>query len=184
MTGEIKTNDNEKLLKLKNIKPYPGNIKIHTKEQINFIKESIIKDGYLSRIIVGKDNYIVAGHCRYLAFCEIDPTKEMEIKVRDISHLPKDQIDKIRIKDNTSAIADFDYEKFEIELNSLYDDIDNEISSITEDLMIDDTDIKEIKKANRKKKKNKFLSKATSKEKGTVKHRYKCPKCKHEWTNK
>jgi len=49
------------------LKPYAGNAKIHTEEQINQIMESIRQFGMNDPIAVWKDNEIIEGHGRLIA---------------------------------------------------------------------------------------------------------------------
>ena len=59
-------------LKLKDLKQYKKNAKLHPKEQIEQIKESIIQFGFNDPIAIwGNDNIIVEGHGRYLALKEL-----------------------------------------------------------------------------------------------------------------
>jgi ParB-like chromosome segregation protein Spo0J len=178
----MKISDKIKIVKLKDITPYPSNIKIHTKKQIMFVKELIEKNSYLNPISVDKKNVIVAGHCRYAAMCEIDPKKETEIEVIDLSFLPPNQIKKIRIQDNTSAEADIDYEKFELEINDIYKDMENEFNEIEieQELGLEDGTVEKIKKVNKKKKKLDKPANKRDPKNSKVKHKYICKKCESE----
>ena len=66
-----------KYMPIESIKPYKNNAKIHTEEQIEQIKNSIVEFGMNDPIgIWGKDNIIVEGHgrldaCKQLGFTEV-----------------------------------------------------------------------------------------------------------------
>jgi len=120
-----------KKVKLSDIKPYPKNAKIHTPEQIEVIKQSIIKNEYLQPIMVDKNNVIVAGHGRYLALKEID--EKQSIEVVDCSHLNSIEIRKLRILDNTSYSLEWDKEVLNIEAGDIFNGLDD-IEKINKEL--------------------------------------------------
>ena len=61
-------------LPIEELKAYENNAKIHTPQQIEQIKKSIVKFGMNDPIAVWKDNIIIEGHGRLIA------CKELEIK--------------------------------------------------------------------------------------------------------
>lgn len=75
-------------VKLKDIKPYSHNAKIHTEEQINQIATSIKEFGYNDPIAIDENNVIIEGHGRYealkrLGYDEVDAIR--------LSHLSEEQ---------------------------------------------------------------------------------------------
>ena len=54
------------------LKPYAGNAKIHTAEQVEQIKESIREFGFNDPIAIWHDNEIIEGHGRLLAVMEME----------------------------------------------------------------------------------------------------------------
>lgn len=58
---------NVKYVKTSELKPYENNSKIHTDEQVEMIKKSIVQYGFNDPIAVWKDGTIIEGHGRYMA---------------------------------------------------------------------------------------------------------------------
>ena len=73
------------MLKLKQMKPYANNAKIHTEKQIAKLRESIVTYGYKSLIEVDENNIILAGHGRLRALYQIDTTGMKEVQVLKIT---------------------------------------------------------------------------------------------------
>jgi ParB-like chromosome segregation protein Spo0J len=68
------------------LKPYDKNAKIHTKEQIEQIKQSIQEFGMNDPIgIWGKDNLIVEGHGRLIACKELNMSEVPVIRLGDLT---------------------------------------------------------------------------------------------------
>lgn len=61
------------------LKPYENNAKIHTKEQVEQIKNSINEFGFNDPIAVWRDNEVVEGHGRLLAAMDMDEISEVPI---------------------------------------------------------------------------------------------------------
>ena len=55
ITGKIKT------LKLTDIQPYKANNKIHSAQQVQVLKDSIIRFGYRQKVAVDENNILVIG---------------------------------------------------------------------------------------------------------------------------
>lgn len=101
------------------LKPYPKNARTHTKEQITKVANSIKAFGWTNPILVGRDNVIIAGHCRLLAAKELGLT---EVPIRDLSHMTKAQAQAYVIADNQLALnAGWDNGILGDELNELND---------------------------------------------------------------
>lgn len=120
-----------KKVNLSEIKPYKNNPKTHSQEQINVIKNSILRNEYIQPICVDKNNEIVIGHGRYEAMKEINP--EAVIEVVDLSHLPPKKIKKLRILDNrTHDMGEWDNTLLDKEIINLFDGVNIEAISVDE----------------------------------------------------
>jgi len=109
-------------VKLKDLKEYDGNCKIHTPEQIQEIRDSIISLGDLDPIQIDEDNVILCGHGRLKSFYQIDSTGEKEVEVIRISGLSDSQKKAWRIANNKFTMkTDFDLDKLGKEFNLLED---------------------------------------------------------------
>lgn len=82
------------------IYPYPKNAKIHTKDNMALIRQSIEEVGYINMIIVDEKDIILAGHGRYFVMVE-DGAKEIE--VQRTKGLTEEQKEKYRLYDNQAA---------------------------------------------------------------------------------
>jgi len=132
-----------KNIKLSKIIPYKNNIPRHTQEDIINLKEWFESVGYRSRIGIDKSNVIVYGHKRYYALKLINPN--MTIPVDDLSDLDDIKIKKLRIADNTKRTTDFDDDKLQKELKSIYEHLEDSAALINQELNIDIDDLfKEI----------------------------------------
>ncbi len=50
--------------KISDLRPYPGNARIHSKKQIGQIADSIKRFGFTNPVLVSTDLEIIAGHAR------------------------------------------------------------------------------------------------------------------------
>lgn len=89
-----------KNMKIKDIKPYPGNAKAHPPTQIKKIARSIREYGFQVPILLDKDNVIIAGHARLLAAGQL---KMETVPTVRMDHLTEAQIKAFRLMDNRSA---------------------------------------------------------------------------------
>ena len=122
-----------KIVKLEDIKPYPKNAKIHSPEQIESVRKSIEKNGYIQPICVDAKNVIVIGHCRFEALKLIG---EKKIEVIDLSYLKPKEIKKLRILDNRLVSNEWDNDLLQQEIESIYNGFDN-LDEIMSDLSFD-----------------------------------------------
>ena len=76
------------VISLADIKPFKNNAKLHPKEQIQQLKNSIREYGFNDPIAVSEDNEIIEGHGRYIAVKEMGLT---EIPCIRLSHLTEEQ---------------------------------------------------------------------------------------------
>ena len=125
-----------KMVELSELKGYKNNAKIHSEEQILKLKASILEYGYIQPLVVDEKNVLVIGHARYEALKLIDP--KQNIQVVDATSLSKTQIKKLRILDNKLTSTDYDDEKLQKEIETLYRNItEDNFDKIAEDLNVD-----------------------------------------------
>ena len=104
-------------VKIKEIKLYENNAKIHPEWQVEQIKNSIIEFGFNDPIAIDENNVIIEGHGRYLALKELDYT---EVEIIRLDHLTEEQKVAYAIAHNKLTMnTDFDTEKLRIELSEL-----------------------------------------------------------------
>lgn len=111
----------EKLIFLKTsyIKPYENNAKIHDDAQIEMIIKSIKEFGFTNPLLIDENNNLIAGHGRLLAAERMGMS---EVPCRVIKGLTYEQRRALILADNKIAeMADWDYDKLEMELNSIAD---------------------------------------------------------------
>lgn len=125
----------------------PNNVKIHTQEQIELIKNSIDKLGFNSIVVIDEENMILAGHGRVLALKE---TGEKTIPCLKISNLSEEEKLQIMMMDNTSVLMtgiDEEMAKLVIEKLELAE-ADLELTGLSlekiSELKIEDLDIPEV----------------------------------------
>ena len=76
------------LVPITDIRPYENNAKIHTREQIEQIKKSIVEFGNNDPIAIDGDGVIIEGHGRLMALQELGYT---EVEVIRLAHLTEEQ---------------------------------------------------------------------------------------------
>ena len=97
--------------------PYVQNSRTHSKDQVKQVANSIKEFGFTNPILVGKDNTIIAGHCRLLAAKEL---KLKTVPVIRLDRLTPAQQQAYIIADNRLALnAGWDDEILKAELLSL-----------------------------------------------------------------
>jgi len=119
----MKFSDKTKTVLLKDIHPHPLNSKVHSDDQIKKVKESIETYGFISPIVVDKNNTIILGHCRYLSLKLIDP--DQEIEVLDCSYLEQKAVDKLRILENRLVSNEWNTDNLLNEIENIYDGFDD-----------------------------------------------------------
>lgn len=90
----------EKICRLKDLRPFEDNPRTITKEQFSKLKQSIIEDGYHSRIKVTHDGRVVGGHQRLRAMQELGFV-EVPVLVPD-RPLTDTEFMRVMIRDNHS----------------------------------------------------------------------------------
>lgn len=137
--------------------PYGNNAKEHPKEQIEQIKESIIKFHNNDPIAIDENNVIIEGHGRYEALKELGYE---QVECIRLDHLNDDQKKAYRLVHNKLTMnSDFNFDLLEEELKTI-NDID--MGFFDFDLSMFDEIEKEIKEEANKKLTDEFLIPPTS----------------------
>lgn len=124
---------------VESLRPYHGNARTHSKEQVQQIANSIGQFGFTNPVLVSDDNEIIAGHGRVIAARKLGLN---EVPTLKLSHLTAEERRAYVLADNKLALnAGWDTEILAIELQALID-IDFDVSltgfSVAEiDLTID-----------------------------------------------
>lgn len=101
------------------IQEYENNVKLHPKEQIEQIKQSIIDFGNNDPIAVDENNVIIEGHGRFIALKELG-YKEVECII--LKNLNEQQKNAYRLVHNKLTMnSDFDLAGLEEELKKIQD---------------------------------------------------------------
>ena len=104
-------------INIDSLKPYEGNAKIHSRQQIKLIAASMQAYGNINPIIVDKDNEIIAGHGRLEAAKLLGQT---EVPTICADHLTPEQVKAYRIADNRLAEhAEWDKTLLAVELKQI-----------------------------------------------------------------
>ena len=93
-------------VKIKEIKLYENNAKIHPEWQVEQIKNSIIEFGFNDPIAIDENNVIIEGHGRYLALKELDYT---EVEIIRLDHLTEEQKVAYAVAHNKLTMNTFQY---------------------------------------------------------------------------
>ncbi|MEM5474279.1 DNA methyltransferase [Hoeflea sp. AS60] len=97
--------------------PYANNARTHSKKQVRQIAESIRRFGFCNPVLIADDNTIIAGHGRVEAAKLIGM---MEVPVRKLSHLSRDEVRAYILADNKLAEnAGWDRDLLAIEMQGL-----------------------------------------------------------------
>ena len=121
------------------IKPYENNAKIHTREQIEQIKKSIVEFGNNDPIAIDGEGVIIEGHGRLMALQELGYT---EVEVIRLGHLNEEQRKAYTLIHNKLTMnTGFDLDILATELQAIENinmkDYDFDLD-ISEDLVIED----------------------------------------------
>ena len=96
--------------------PYANNPR-NNDDAVDYVANSINAFGFKNPIVVDKDNIVVCGHTRLKAAKKLGIKEVPCIRADDLT---EEQIDAYRLTDNkVSEIASWDFEKLEIELESI-----------------------------------------------------------------
>ena len=98
--------------KLSELKPYKNNPKRHSKEQIDYLANSLTEFGWKQPLVIEPDGTIIAGHGRYLAAKELAKADKQWNKVPCVlaDDLTEDQMRAYRLVDNRVFEDDYDLE--------------------------------------------------------------------------
>lgn len=104
-------------MSIENIIPYENNAKIHTKEQIEQIKNSILQFGNNDPIAIDENNTIIEGHGRYFALKELGYS---DVDVIKLTHLDEEKKRAyILVHNKLTMNTDFDFKLLQDELDCL-----------------------------------------------------------------
>lgn len=117
-------------IKLKEIKQYENNAKLHPKKQIDRIVRSIEEFGFNDPIAIDENNMIIEGHGRYLALKKLKYDVVPCIRLTNLSEEEKKAyilvhnklnmstgFDEPLLQDELSSIFDIDMEKYGLKFN-------------------------------------------------------------------
>ena len=100
-----------------NLKPDPGNARVHPRAQIKQIADSIRANGFVNPVLVDEADILIAGHGRLLAAKTLDLDQIPFIRLSGLTELQKRTL---RIADNRIAQgAGWDFDLLKIELDTL-----------------------------------------------------------------
>lgn len=122
MTDEIK--ETIESWPVENIRPYEGNAKVHTPDQVANIAKSIKKFGFDQPIVVDGAGVIIKGHGRWMAAQSLG-MKHVPVIIRD--DLTAHEANASRLADNRVAVGDVDTNLLNAELER--------IASVDEELL-------------------------------------------------
>lgn len=145
------------IISIHDLVPYGNNAKEHPKEQIEQIKESIIKFHNNDPIAIDENNVIIEGHGRYEALKELGYE---QVECIRLDHLNDDQKKAYRLVHNKLTMnSDFNFDLLEEELKTI-NDID--MGFFDFDMSMFDEIEEEIKEEANKKLTDEFLIPPTS----------------------
>lgn len=126
-------------INISDIKPYKGNAKKHTKEQVNLISNSIREFGFKQPLVLDSDNVVIIGHGRLLAAKQLGFN---EIPCIYADDLTKEQIKALRLADNKVAESEWDFDLLDSELENIFELDMNDFGFVPPDdlFSVDDDD--------------------------------------------
>lgn len=86
-----------KQIPITDVKPYTANPRVISDSAVDAVAQSIEKFGWQQPIVIDGDNFIVAGHTRFLAAKKLN---HKVVPVKQSENLTEDQIKAFRILDN------------------------------------------------------------------------------------
>ena len=127
------------MVKIGNIKPYPGNAKKHPKEQIERIANSIREFGFQQPLVVDGEGVIIIGHGRLRAAKKLGLDSVPVVRAEGLS---EDQIRALRLADNKTAESEWDLDLLDLELEGI--DLDMTQFGFDLNLEDDETEVSEV----------------------------------------
>lgn len=107
---------------VRDLKPYERNAKIHGKDQIEKLKQSIQAFGFLTPCLIDRENNLIAGHGRVMAAKELGIEKVPCVMIEDLT---EDERRAYILADNRlSELGEWDMSLVSSELKELEDKID------------------------------------------------------------
>ena len=108
-------------MKIENVRvidliPYEHNTKIHDKQQIDNVAESIRRFGFVQPVVVDDYNVIVIGHARTLARKKLGMKEVPCVRVSDLTD---EEIRLLRIADNKTNESPWAFDELKLELEGL-----------------------------------------------------------------
>lgn len=127
------------LTNIKDLSPYPNNARVHSKEQIGLIADSIKEFGWTVPIIVDANNTIIAGHGRLAAAKKLGMDTVPTIQITDLTPeqqraytIADNQLTEMATWDKEilgGELAELDIEQFDLSLTGFNDrELDNIIA--------------------------------------------------------
>ena len=132
---------------VENLIPYQANAKMHSKEQVEKLKNSIKTYGFLSPCLIDKSLNLIAGHGRLMAAKELGMT---EVPCVCIEDLTEEERRAYIIADNRlTELGEWDRAILSAELAALRDEgFDIEMTGFTiDDILIEEIDFSDIDEA-------------------------------------
>lgn len=105
------------LLSIDDIKTNPTNPKIHTAEQVEQIKQSILDFGFNDPIAIDEDDFLIEGHGRLIAAKELGFSELPAIRITGLSEEQKAAYSLIH--NQLTINTDFNYELLRSELEEI-----------------------------------------------------------------
>jgi len=99
------------------LKPYSKNVKKHTKEQIEYVANSIEKFGWKQPIVIDLRDVVIIGHCRLEAAKKL---KFNTVPCIIADDLTDEQIKALRLADNKTNESEWDLELLGEELDEIF----------------------------------------------------------------
>jgi len=131
------------------IQPYADNAKKHPEKQVQMIANSIKRFGWQQPIVVDKNNIIIVGHGRYMAYQRhpegmdepwITDNEGNTISGKQGRELTSKEVEAYRLADNKLNESDWDMELVIETLHSIDDPALQELTGFDMDLLIDPDD--------------------------------------------
>jgi hypothetical protein len=111
---------------LSNVRPYPGNAKRHTEDQVRTLAGILARDGWDQPIVVDKDGVIIKGHCRRLSAMH-NGWDKVPVLVRD--DLNQAQVRAARLSDNqVASLGEIDQDILQREIAALLHESEGELT--------------------------------------------------------
>lgn len=108
-----------KIVKVKNLKPYERNAKIHTAYQIDLIAKSINEFGFVNPILIDEKNNVIAGHGRIEAAKQLNMEELPAVVIEGLTDIQRRAY--ILADNKLSELAEWDNKLVAEELKELHE---------------------------------------------------------------